>query len=100
MYAAGTITITGVQQQEPIQSLFTMITQDIKNFLVRSYISDYIITTQAKEQQVGGTLALIDFANLAEKNKWKGPIDLATNHDKYFFEAWKEEVADKKQNAK
>lgn len=96
MYETGAITTAGTQQQAPIYGFFTLLKQDVKNFLV----SSTIITIKNKEPKIGGTLALLDFANLAEKNKWKGPVDLAANHDKYFFDAWKEEVADKKQSAK
>lgn len=96
MYPTGAITTAGTQQQAPIYGFFTLLKQDVKNFLV----SSSIVTIKDEAPKIGGTLALLDFANLAEKNKWKGPTDLAANHDKYFFEAWKEELADKKQNAK
>ena len=95
MYTSGVIT-AGTQQQAPIYGFFTLLKQDIKNFLV----SSSVVTIKDDKPKIGGTLALLDLANLAEKRQWKGPADLATNHDKYFFEAWKKEVADKKQNAK
>lgn len=100
MYATGAIITAGTQQQEPIYRLFTLLKQDVKNFLVSTYISPYVVTTRDETGQVGGTLALLDLANLAEKNQWKGPSDLAINHDKYFIEAWEEEVASKKRDGK
>ena len=96
MNATGAMTTAGTQQQAPIYGIFTLLKQDFKNYLV----SSYVITIKDDEPRIGGTLALLDLANLAEKRQWKGPTDLAANHDKYFFEAWKEEVADKKQHAK
>lgn len=96
MYAAGTITFIGTQRQELINQWFTTITHGIKNHVVRSYISDYIITAKPIEQQVDGTIALINLAELAEKNKWRGAADLALNHDKYFLESWGKEKTGKR----
>ncbi len=96
MHATGGITTAGTQQQEPIYKFFTLLKQDVKNFLV----SSSIVTIKSEEAKISGTLALLDFANLAKKNKWKGPTDLAVNHDTYFFEAWNEERADKKSPTK
>lgn len=96
MYATGAIITAGTQKQEPIYRLFTLLKQDFKNFLV----SSYIVTIKDEEPKIGGTLALLDLANLAEKNNWKGSTDLAINHDKYFFEAWNKEEMSKKRNEK
>lgn len=41
-----------------------------------------------KEFKPTGTLALLKIAEMAEKNKWSGPKDLAKNHNKYFVKAW------------
>ncbi len=96
MYPTGAIPTAGTQQQAPIYGFFTLLKQDVKNFLV----SSSIVTIKDETSKIGGTLALLDLANLAEKNKWKGPTDLAVNHDKYFVEAWEEKIAARKQNAK
>lgn len=91
----GAIVTTGTQQQEPIYRLFTLLKQDVKNFL----ISSYVVTIRDEKPKIGGTLSLLNLANLAKKKHWKGPKDLALNHDKYFIEAWKEET-NKKRNEK
>lgn len=51
-------------------------------------IRDKITEPDETENQPQGTLALLKLAELAEKNNWAGPEDLAENHNKYFAEAW------------
>lgn len=59
-----------------------------------------VVTIKDEGPKIEGTLALLNLANLAEKKQWKGPKDLAINHDKYFIEAWEEETVSKKRNGK
>lgn len=59
-----------------------------------------MFTIKDEGPKIEGTLALLNLANLAEKKQWKGPKDLAINHDKYFIEAWEEETVSKKRNGK
>jgi len=91
MNTTGTIITAGTQLQEPIYRLF-MPKQDFKNYLINSYIVKFSEETP----KIGGTLALLDLINLAEKKQWKGPKDLATNHNKYFIETLKKEAASKR----
>lgn len=95
MYTTGAITTAGTQQQEPLYGFFPLLKQEVRNFLV-----NLTVTIEDEKPKIGGTLALLDLANLAEKNQWKGPADLALNHDRYFFEAWEEKVTSKKRSGK
>lgn len=44
--------------------------------------------------------ALRNISEMAEKENWTGPADLAINHNKYFAEAWEEQNRSKFKNNK
>lgn len=51
-------------------------------------IREKIIEPEDKTEPV--TKSLLAITDLAEKENWSGPSDLATDHDKYFIEAFQE----------
>jgi REP element-mobilizing transposase RayT len=44
--------------------------------------------TEDKPQGIHARV-LLELAKIAKNSKWEGPIDLASNHDKYFMESYK-----------
>lgn len=56
----------------------------IRNSLISTKVMRIEPITYDNAFEIPGTLALLDLAKLAEKQGWSGPVDLSTNHDKYF----------------
>lgn len=70
---------------DPVFKVFNAVNQGVVKFVATPV--KFIEATP----KINGTIALLELAKMAEEKKWEGPSDLATNHDKYFYEAWKAE---------
>lgn len=71
----------GVLNLGPFIQVFNTVNESVK------LVAKHIEFTE-KTPQMSGTLALLELAKVAEKEKWAGPVDFATNHDKYFLKVW------------
>lgn len=59
------------------------------NVVLYTYMT--MIQRKQKKKKKSFAQVLIDIGRRAEKENWRAPRDLSTNHDKYFIEAWEEE---------
>lgn len=85
----STMGTVGVWDLGPFVQVFNTVNEGFK--LVAKHIE---FTEQTP--QISGTIALLELAKKAEKEKWAASTDLGTNHDKYFSEAWNEQQQSKK----
>ena len=84
MNPTNTIGTAGIWGFDPIFKVFNTLNEGAKFLTTHIEFVD-------RTAQISGTIALLELAKVAEKKKWKGSADLAANHDKYFYEAWKAE---------
>ena len=66
----------------------------LKGISMAEVVRDYVDKGLRNEKIISDTSGLMELANLAAKEGWSGPADLAKRHIDYFIEAFEEEPSE------